>query len=210
MRRFFGLVMSIVMVLGLTACGNTIGDIDLKSGESALYIQKDGMISYGVCEDFGKDYYSEKDLKKQIEAEVESYNSSNDASVDDAVSIDSFDVSKKVATLCLDFATTYDLTNYMHNMNRKDDEKFYIGTIEENEDCDIEGEFIKVDNNKTVKAETVQELSDSNILIADEQYKVQIDGKVTYISSNCKLNDDGTVTTAKTDDGLSYIVYELD
>ncbi len=210
MKRFFGLIMSFIMVLSLTACGNAIGDIELKSGESAFYIQKDGRVSYGVRESFDKDYYSEKDLKKQIEAEVESYNSSSDASVDDAISVTNFDVSKKVATLCIDFATTYDLTNYMHDMNRIDDDKFYIGTIEENEDCDIEGEFIKSDNNKTVKAETIQELSDNNILIVDEEYKVQIEGKVTYISSNCKLNEDGTVTTAKSDDGLSYIVYELD
>mgnify|MGYP007128256902 FL=1 len=50
---------------------------------------------------------------------------------------------KKVATLSLDFTTTYDLLNYMLNDNRVEKDKFYIGTIDSNDDCNISGNFVE-------------------------------------------------------------------
>ena len=56
MKRIMAMLMSVVLTLGLTACGHTVGDVDLESGQSAIYIQKDGMVSYAVSESFDKDY----------------------------------------------------------------------------------------------------------------------------------------------------------
>ena len=202
MKRIMAMLMSVVLTLGLTACGHTVGDVDLESGQSAIYIQKDGMVSYAVSESFDKDYYDKDELKKEIDAEIKAYNASSDASVDDAITLDSFSVSKKVATLSLDFTTTYDLLNYMLNDNRVEKDKFYIGTIDSN--------FVEPGKKDKIKAKTIKSMTDSNILILDEQYKVQVEGNVLYTSDNCKIDDDGIVTTAKSDDELSYIVYELE
>ena len=210
MKRIMAMLMSVVLTLGLTACGHTVGDVDLKSGQSAIYIQKDGMVSYALSESFYKDYYDKDELKKEIEAEIKAYNASSDASVDDAITLDSFSVSKKVATLSLDFTTTYDLLNYMLNDNRVEKDKFYIGTIDSNDDCKISGNFVEPGKKDKIKAKTIKSMTDSNILIVDEQYKVQVEGNVLYTSDNCKIDDDGIVTTAKSDDELSYIVYELE
>lgn len=210
MKRIMAMLMSVVLTLGLTACGHTVGDVDLKSGQSAIYIQKDGMVSYAVSESFDKDYYDKDELKKEIEAEIKAYNASSDASVDDAITLDSFSVSKKVATLSLDFTTTYDLLNYMLNDNRVEKDKFYIGIIDSNDDCKISGNFVEPGKKDKIKAKTIKSMTDSNILIVDEQYKVQVEGNVLYTSDNCKIDDDGIVTTAKSDDELSYIVYELE
>ena len=204
MKRIMAMLMSVVLTLGLTACGHTVGDVDLESGQSAIYIQKDGMVSYAVSESFDKDYYDKDELKKEIEAEIKAYNASSDASVDDAITLDSFSVSKKVATLSLDFTTTYDLLNYLLN------DKVYIGTIDSNDDCKISGIFVEPGKKDKIKAKTIKSMTDSNILIVDEQYKVQVEGNVLYTSDNCKIDDDGIVTTAKSDDELSYIVYELE
>lgn len=209
MKRIMAMLMSVVLTLGLTACGHTVGDVDLESGQSAVYIQKDGMVSYAVSESFDKDYYDKDELKKEIEAEIKAYNASSDASVDDAITLDSFSVSKKVATLSLDFTTTYDLLNYMLNDNRVEKDKFYIGTIDSNDDCNISGNFVEPGKKDKIKDKTIKSMTDSNILIVDEQYKVQVEGNVLYTSDNCKIDDDGIVTTAKSDDGLSYVVYEL-
>ena len=210
MKRSMAMLMSVVLTLGLTACGHTVGDVDLELGQSAIYIQKDGMVSYAVSESFDKDYYDKDELKKEIEAEIKAYNASSDASVDDAITLDSFSVSKKVATLSLDFTTTYDLLNYMLNDNRVEKDKFYIGTIDSNDDCKISGNFVEPGKKDKIKAKTIKSMTDSNILIVDEQYKVQVEGNVLYTSDNCKIDDDGIVTTAKSDDELSYIVYELE
>ena len=64
MKRIMAMLMSVVLTLGLTACGHTVGDVDLESGQSAIYIQKDGMVSYAVSESFDKDYYDKDELKK--------------------------------------------------------------------------------------------------------------------------------------------------
>ena len=60
---------------------------------------------------------------------------------------------------------------------------------------------------KSVSEDKISDLDD-NILIVNEQLKVQIEGTVKYVSENCKISD-GVVETAKTDDGISYIVYTL-
>lgn len=60
---------------------------------------------------------------------------------------------------------------------------------------------------KSVSEDKISDLDD-NILIVNEQMKVQIEGTVKYVSENCKISD-GVVETAKTDDGISYIVYTL-
>ena len=67
-------VLVMVMAVGLTACGNKVGDIEMKEGESAIYIDEDGTVSYGVSEKFAEDYYNEDDLRKKIDAEIEDYN----------------------------------------------------------------------------------------------------------------------------------------
>ena len=97
----------------------------------------------------------------------------------------------------------------MLNDNRVEKDKFYIGTIDSNDDCNISGNFVEPGKKDKIKAKTIKSMTDSNILIVDEQYKVQVEGNVLYTSDNCKIDDDGIVTTAKSDDGLSYVVYEL-
>ena len=41
MKRIMAMLMSVVLTLGLTACGHTVGDVDLESG---TYIQIGGVV----------------------------------------------------------------------------------------------------------------------------------------------------------------------
>ena len=204
------MVIMAAMIVGLTACGNTVGDMDLEAGESGIYIQEDGIVSYAVSETFDKEYYDENDLEEKIDAEVEDYNSNGQASVSDALKVDDFDVSGDVATLVLEFATDYDLLNYFKNYNNIESDMFYIGSIENNTDCTIKGDFVSPDNEQTAKGKEIRTMTEEHILIVNEQYKVQIDGTVSYISTNCSIDEDGIVTTAKADEGTSYIVYKTE
>lgn len=209
MKKIMILVMSFVLAIGLTACGSIIGDINLEAGQSAIYIHKDGIVSYAVAESFDKDYYDEDDLKSKIKSEVEDYNASDEASVNDAVELDDFDVSKGVATVVIEFATDYDFLGYIKSYNRVEADRFYIGTIADNSKCKIKGDFVSSDGKENIKGKEISKMTEAYILIVNEEYKVQIDGKVLYTGTNCKIDDDGIITTAKADDGMSYIVYTL-
>lgn len=207
MKKITVLVMAAIMAVMVTACGNTVGDITLQAGQSAIYIQKDGSVSYAVVEAFDKDYYDKDSLEEKIENEVQEYNSGNAASVTDALKLDSFKVKKDKATLVFNFITTYDFLEYVKKYNRVPAEEFYIGTIADNTKAAIKGDFVSPDKKKTATKAEISKMTDAEILIVKDQYKVQIDGTVQFISENCTIDEDGIITTAKPDDGKSYIVY---
>lgn len=202
------LTLTVVLVLGLVGCGKTIGDMDVDAGESAIYIQEDGKVTYAVSEKFDKDYYDEDSLEDAINQEVEDYNASGNASIKNAIAVDTFKVKSDIATVVLEFATAYDFLKYVHNYNNVENDKFYIGQISDNTGCKIEGEFVSADKKETVTEKEIKEMEDTNILIVNEKYKVQLDEDIKYISANCTIDEDGIITTAKAEDGLSYIVYE--
>lgn len=200
-------VLVMVMAVGLTACGNKVGDIEMKEGESAIYIDEDGTVSYGVSEKFAEDYYNEDDLQKKIDAEIEDYNNGKKASVNQAITLEKFKVSDKVATLILDFATVYDFNEYVRAYNNEDKTKFYTGTIADNDDCKIKGSFVSPDKSRTATAKEIKAMTKSNIIIVNDKYKVQLDSDIKYVSENCTVNEEGIVTTAGAEQGLSYIIY---
>lgn len=210
MKKMTAVVMTIVLALGLTACGKTVGNMDLEAGQSAIYIQEDGIVSYAVSEKFDKDYYDKDALEDKIKKEVADYNGGSKASVSDAISVDQFQVKNDVATLVLEFTTDYDFLSYVMDYNRTASDQFYIGTISDNSECKIEGEFVTPDKKKAITNKEIKAMKDANILIVNEQYKVQVDGTVQYMSDNCKVDKDGIITTATAEDGTSYIVYNND
>ena len=209
MKKLVILAAVCLATVGLTACGISVGDIDMEAGVSAIYIQEDGAVSYAVSEKFDKDYYDEEDLESKIDAEVKSYNEKGAASVNDAITVDEFDVSDDSATVVLNIATEYDFLNYMKTYNNIPSDSFYIGSISNNGDCQIKGTFVSPDKKETVKGKDIKKMSD-NILIVNDRYKVQVDGTILYMSENCSIDEDNIVTTAKTDDGISYIVYKVE
>ena len=192
----------------LVGC-NPMGDIELNTGDSGIYIEDDGAIKYGSCEKFDKKYYNEDQLEKEINAEVEDFNNSKYSSVDDACSVEQFNVNSKEANLVLDFVTTYDFKNYMLNYAGFENDGFYIGPISDNDKCDIKGDFKKPGSKDIVKANEIKKLKDC-VLVTYTPFKVQVKGNIKYISTNCKINEDDVVSTSKNKGELSYIVYSIE
>lgn len=199
--------LTIILAIGFAGCGHTVGDMDIGAGENAIYIQESGDISYATAESFDKDYYDKGDLEDKIDKEIEDYNNSNKASVNDAAEVKDFSVKKDVATMVLNFVTGYDFYTYMSDYNKEDKEKFYIGKISDNSYCDIDGEFVSPDKKDKADGEDIKELKDKNILVVNGQYKIQSEYKILYMSDNCTVDEEGIITTAKSEDELSYIVY---
>ena len=202
------LVFSLVLVMaaGLTGCGNKVGDIELKEGTNAIYIDEDGAVTYGVGESFKSGDYDEEALENYINEEVKDYNASDAASVDNAIQVDRFDVEDKVAYLVLKMATVYDFNEYIKDYN-KEETNFFAGKIRDRGDVKIKGDFVSPDKKKKLTDSDIKEMGDSEILILNGQYSVQIDSDIKYISDNCKVDKEGMIITAKAEDGLSYIIY---
>lgn len=206
MRKTISLLTALVCAFVITGCGNTVGDIKLDAGQGAIYVQENGVVSYAVTEKFDKDYYSEDDLKKVIEDEIEEYNDSTLASVTSAVELNDFDVSDEKASVVMDFATEYDLTTYVVNYNKVDKKEFYVGSISGNRRCPVKGEFTSADGKKTLTGKEVKKLS-NKIIIVNSKYQIQVDGEVLY-TCNCTVDGDGIVTTTPSSEGLCYVVYK--
>ncbi len=187
-------------------CGNKVGDIELKEGTNAIYIDEDGAVTYGVGESFKSGYYDEEALENYINEEVKDYNASDAASVDNAIQVDRFDVEDKVAYLVLKMATVYDFNEYIKDYN-KEETNFFAGKIRDRGDVKIKGDFVSPDKKKKLTDSDIKEMGDSEILILNGQYSVQIDSDIKYISDNCKVDKEGMIITAKAEDGLSYIIY---
>ncbi len=208
MRKIVLGIVAIVMAMGLVGC-NPMGDIELTPGQSGIYIDDDGAISYGSCEKFDKKYYNENQLEQQIDTEVADFNKSKYSSVDDACSIEQFNANSKEANLVLDFVTTYDFKNYMLHYAGFEPEGFYVGPISDNDKCEIKGTFKKPHSKETVTAKEVKKMKDC-ILITYTPFKVQSKGDIKYISTNCKVDEDDVVSTSPNKGELSYIVYDID
>lgn len=205
MKKILLFLLCIGMVGALTGCGSTIGDIKLKTGESGFVIKEDGSMLYAVSESFEKEYYDKKDLEKAIKDEAKAYNESSVASVIDAITVDKIKVSGDEALMVLEFATIYDCSTYVRDYNYGNEGKFYIGTISANP-YGISSDMVSLDGKETIKAKDIKKM-DAEIVIIDGVSKFQIEGKILYTSENCKVSEDGIVTTADLVDGTSYIVF---
>lgn len=208
MRKIAVAFVTIALMVGLVGC-SPLGDIELEAGDSGIYIEDDGAISYGSCEKFDKKYYNEDQLENEIDTEVSDFNKSKYSSVDDACSINEFSANSKEARLVLDFVTTYDFKNYMINFAGFEEDGFYVGSISDNDKCPIKGTFVKPHTKKTLTAKEIKNMKDC-ILVTYTPFKVQVDGDIKYISTNCKIDDDDVVSTSKNKGELSYIVYDID
>lgn len=197
-----------LVAIGLCACGNNMGDIALETGQSGIYIESDGTVYYSVSDTFSENYYDKGDLKDMINDEINSYNNGDAASVNGAITLKELQVKKKVATVTMEMATSYDLLNYMQIYNKVPEDEFYIGDIEDNTECKIKGTFLSVDGEETLKGKDIKQMTDVEILVVNDEYQVQVDGAVRYTSDNCTIDDKGIVTTSDTE--TSYIVYNVD
>lgn len=198
------------VVFGLKSCGNDVGDIELKANRSAIYIKDSGKVVYGMAEDFKGEQFDEEALEKEIDAEVEAFNNSN-GSEDNAMKLKDFEMEETVAKVVFQFETENDFISYMNLYNRENDfvkqeedapkvYDFYLNSVSE---YDGDGEMVVVSPKSGEKVSLRG--TKGTLLIVSGGYDIQIDGDVSYMSDNCKL-EDGIVKTS--DEGRSFIIFE--
>lgn len=206
------IIIIVAVVLLMKSCGrHDVGDIDLQVNKGAIYIKDDGKIVYGVAEDFDEASFSKDELKEQIEAEVDQFNQV-EASEENGMKLDDFEVKENIAKAVFDFATEQDFVSYMTLYNRENDfvkkeegqkiYEFYMNNVVE---YDGDGEMIVVSPKNKEKVSIAG--TTGTLLIVTGSYDIQVDGEITYVSENCKVNEEGIVETAA--EGQSFIIFDL-
>ncbi len=204
------------VILLLKSCGgHDVGKMDLHAGTGAIYIKDNGKVVYGVAEDFGATKLNAEEvaeeLESQIETEVDQFNRV-EASEEEAMKLDTFDVTENVAKAVFDFSTEQDFVSYMTLYNRandfvkqEDDQKIYEFYMNNVTEYDGNREMVVV--SQETKDKVSLAATKGTLLIVTGKNTIQVDGEITYVSENCKVSEDGIVET--TDEGQSFIIFDL-
>ena len=145
------------------------------------------------------------ELEEKANKEVENFNYI-EGSVGEAMELKEVSVEDKQAYVQFSFVTLYDLTKYINTFENIDNDRFYIGGIA---DYKIKDDSLKLKSIDKKNEVSFKDLSKKSyyVFFTKKQTKFQVDGKIKYISENCKVN--GKVITTE-DEYDSYIIFEID
>ncbi len=193
MRKLISLCLLTCSILLLAGCLGSVPE------ENTIAVNKRGEITNTIVEDFDKDFYDADELESEIEAELAEYNKNFAA---DHVSMETFEVEDKVATLQLSFDESKYYTDYTGLT-------LFVGTLSEAEDegYDLSGEFVDADGNAT-DPETAAAGEDVHVLILEEAVNVQVPGTILAVCSGDNVTVTGNREASIAEAKLSYIIYE--
>ncbi|MCH5274901.1 MAG: hypothetical protein J1E65_03605 [Lachnospiraceae bacterium] len=168
-------------VFCLAGCGETMETAEVTS----LMIEKNGIVTSNIVEDFGKDFYSIDTLKAMMQEEINSYNASHPA----AMSLQTVELSEEIeggVLVRLQYASCADYAEF-------NDEELFYGTPSEAQAAgySLNAEFVDTDGNAANIGETeILAIKDAKILIIRQSAqvsKVFLPGKVLYMSTGTVL-----------------------
>ena len=179
--------------------------VELKAGESLIYVQKDGTITNKIVEEFDSKKYNMEDLKSDIEEEIKEFNS---GSKDKKMSLESLNQEKNEAVLELKFPSYKEYAAY----NKKyvtygEKVVLFHGDIDEavSDGYEMPESYEKADGEGKTDLNTLIGKNELKVIITNVGCKLQVDGEILYKSEDVKIEDGIAVTK---DDSLNYIFYK--
>ncbi len=172
--------------------------------KSQIYVKKDKSLVLAFVEDFSKDYYDEKELEEQVEAEIDSFNKSAE---EGQIQIDKFAVNKKKAYLYLNVDSIDCYEEYYENYMYEGQElEMSVGTMEETEEAGymLIDHYTNVKNGKAVDKIEFANEKDLMVLYTTQGANFSVDGDILYVSEDVKVKD-GVATTV--DQEPNFIIY---
>ena len=167
-------LLSTVFCFVLAGCGTK------KLETSSIEIDKEGAITYTICEDFDGGNY---DVEEFRESALESINEYNRDSLGDRVFLESvkFDQDTKKITVVMKYTTATDFGH--HNKV-----EFYYGTVEEARDAGYELMANLVDiEGKAPEEDLYEKYKDKHVLITDCKEDVIVPSKIDFVSKGVAL-----------------------
>lgn len=174
MKKLISLCL-LALCLFLTGCSEEIPE------ENTIAIDKKGVVTYTVVEEFGKDFYDLQELRGDIEEEIENYNRNFGS---DPLTLKTLEADQGTIVMQLRFAGAEDYEKYYADYSGA---VLFAGTIEEAREAgyNLDGEFLGADGSLT----DITQLSNPEklkVLITNEAISIQVPGEIQCVSpSGC-------------------------
>ena len=170
MKKLMSLCL-LMLCLFLTGCSEEIPE------ENTIAVDKKGVVTYTVVEEFGKEFYDTEELREDIEKEIGNYNRNQGS---DALTLKTLEAEEGTIVMQLEFAEARHYEKYYGDYSNA---ALFVGTIEEAEEAgyDLDGEFLSADGSLT----DITQLSNPGslkVLITNEAISVQVPEDILCVS----------------------------
>lgn len=193
MKKSRIIIASLLMALFLSACGE-----DGSTDTNTVSVDKKGVVTGTIIEDFAESYYDADELKRMVDKEVTDYNA---RAGEGSVTVKAYEAGEGSIRLVMDYASYKDYVG----LNEKE---FFAGTVAEAYDAGYEFADVKsTDGSGTLLKQEVLENGDYKLVILEEAQDVKVSGKILYVSDGVELKNSKTATV-KEEGGLAYILYQ--
>ncbi len=170
MRKLVSLCL-LVLVLLLSGCSEKIPSVN------TIAVDKKGVVTYTVIEEFGKDFYDAEGLRADIEKEIEDYNRNFGS---DPLTLKSLEVEDGSAVMQMQFTEARYYEDYYKAYSGG---TLFVGTVTEAMDAgyDLAGEFMAADGSLT-DVSRLSGLESLKVLITSEALNVRVPGDIQCVS----------------------------
>lgn len=170
MKRLVSLCI-LVLCLFLTGCSEKLPE------ENTIAVNKKGVVTYTVVEDFGKDFYDTEELRKDIEEEIGDYNRNFGS---DPLTLKNLEADQGTVVMQLEFAEAQHYEKYYADYSGA---VLFVGTVGEAEEAgyDLEGEYLSADGSLTDLSQ-FSNREKLKALITNEALVLQVPGEIQCVS----------------------------
>jgi len=197
MRKFLIIMLSIVCLMTMAACGNQQSAVT----ETTIEVKRNGSVVHTIVEEFAEEYYSLEDLTQEIHSACEAYNA---AAGKERVVTESIELNDGIlkVVMCYEDVSDYSSFNQV---------ALFSGTIQKAIDSGyhLQVNLLPADGGEiSIGPKELYEMKNAHLLILREAVNVIVWDDVLYYTSNVMETDDPERVMVMEQDALSYIVFK--
>ena len=170
---------------------------------TTVVVKKNSTVEEYVITDFDKEYYTLDELEQSLNQQIAEYNRAAGEGAAQLKKVEQIEGSNQVRVV-FEYASCEDYSKIPIS-----ERVFFCGTVSEAYNAGYG--FVSMINQETGEAiskDSVLELGDKKILIAEEALTVKVPGKITYISEGVLVTDKKEAVLPDNTGTLSYIIFE--
>lgn len=183
-------------LLLFTGCGK-----EALADTTTISVQKNGTVGSVVVENFEKEYYSEEELKGQVEADVAAFNKANGA---DSITFEKLQVKEGIAALEMTYQNAQAYVDF-------NGEEFFCGTVAKAYEADYSLDVTlknASDETQTIDKSGILENGEMHLVITAEPVLIKTYSNILYFSGNVTLINNKEASVLPKDGQLAYILFK--